>query len=126
MLELYISCMNQLLQHQHDINNIVTAEQAGGINSEQLVINKTILEEVTKNHPSLVTMWFDYQKAFDSVLYKWLIKAFTAQKKKFSIKDFFSKCDQMRSFLRIWSHLLKKSVIENFIFYAVFKTRQST
>ena len=38
---------------------------------------------------------------------------------KFSIKDFFSKCDQIRSFLRIWSHLLKKSVIENFIFCAV-------
>ena len=27
---------------------------------------------------------------------------------KFLIKDFFSKCDQIRSFLRIWSHLLKK------------------
>ena len=25
--------------------------------------------------------------------------------KKFCIKDFFSKCDQVRSFLRIWSHL---------------------
>ena len=35
---------------------------------------------------------------------------------KFSIKDFFSKCDQIRSFLRIWSHLLKKSFMENFIF----------
>ena len=33
----------------------------------------------------------------------------TAQKMKFSIKDFFSKCNQIRSFLRIWSHLLKKS-----------------
>ena len=33
----------------------------------------------------------------------------TAQKLKFSIKDFFSKCDQIRSFLRIWSHLLRKS-----------------
>ena len=43
----------------------------------------------------------------------------TAQKMKFSIKDFFSKCDQIRSFLRIWSHLLKKSLIENFIFCAV-------
>ena len=41
----------------------------------------------------------------------------TAQKMKFSIKDFFSKCDQIRSFLRIWSHLLKESLIENFIFY---------
>ena len=43
----------------------------------------------------------------------------TAQKMKFSIKDFFSKCDQIRSFLRIWSHLLKQSLMENFIFCAV-------
>ena len=43
----------------------------------------------------------------------------TAQKKKFSIKDFFCKCDQIRRKLRIWSHLLKKSLMENFIFCAV-------
>ena len=41
------------------------------------------------------------------------------KKMKFSIKDFFSKCDQIHSFLRIWSHLLKKSLMENFIFRAV-------
>ena len=35
---------------------------------------------------------------------------------KLSIMDFFSKCDQIRSFLRIWSHLLRKSLTENFIF----------
>ena len=43
----------------------------------------------------------------------------TAQKLKFSIMDFFSKYDQIRKKLRIWSHLLKKSVMENFIFYTV-------
>ena len=43
----------------------------------------------------------------------------TAQKMKFSIKDFFSKCDQIRRKLRIWSHLLKKPLIENFIFCAM-------
>ena len=43
----------------------------------------------------------------------------TAQKIKFSIMDFFSKCDQIHSFQRTWSHLLKKSLIENFIFCAV-------
>ena len=32
----------------------------------------------------------------------------TAQKMKFSIKDFFSKLDQICSFLWIWSYLLKK------------------
>ena len=45
----------------------------------------------------------------------------TAQKMKFSIKDFFSKCDQIRKKLRIWSHLLKKSLMENFIFCALFE-----
>ena len=64
MLKLCTSCMNQLLQHHLDINNIVTNEQAGGKKdvwgcSEQLLINKTILEELTKNHRSLVTMWLD-------------------------------------------------------------------
>ena len=44
----------------------------------------------------------------------------TAQKMKFSIKDFFSKCNQTRRKLRIWSHLLKKSLMENFIFCAVY------
>ena len=38
---------------------------------------------------------------------------------KFSIEDFFSKCDQIRTKLPIWSHLLKKSLTENFIFCAV-------
>ena len=44
---------------------------------------------------------------------------YTAQKMRFSIKDFFSKCDLIRSILRIRSHLLKKSLMENFIFCAV-------
>ena len=48
-----------------------------------------------------------------------IFSQYVAQKMKFSITDFFSKCDQIRSFLRIWSHLLKKSVMENFIFCAV-------
>ena len=37
----------------------------------------------------------------------------------FSIKDFFSKYEQIRRKLRIWSHLLKKSLMENIIFCAV-------
>ena len=37
----------------------------------------------------------------------------------FSIKDFVSKCDQIRSFLRIWWHLLKKALMENLVIYAV-------
>ena len=44
----------------------------------------------------------------------------TAQKANFFIKDFFSKCDQIHRiyrFLRSWSHLLKKSFMENFLFW---------
>ena len=44
---------------------------------------------------------------------------FTVQKMKFSIKYFSGKCDQICRKLRIWSHLLEKSLMENFIFYAV-------
>ena len=33
---------------------------------------------------------------------------------KVSIKDFFSKYDQIRKRLGSWSHLLKKSLMENF------------
>ena len=47
------------------------------------------------------------------------VELLTAQRMKFSIKDFFIKCDQTRSLLQIWSHLLKKSLMENFVFCAV-------
>ena len=41
---------------------------------------------------------------------------------KYSIKDFFRKCDQIRSFLPIWSHLLKKFLMTNLIFCAALHT----
>ena len=48
-----------------------------------------------------------------------VLNYYTAQKRKFSIKDFLSIYDQIRRNLRIWSHLLKKSLMEKFIFCAV-------
>ena len=47
-------------------------------------------------------------------------RCFTAQKMKFPIKGFFSKCDQIRRKLQIWSHLLNKFLMENFVFWAAF------
>ena len=41
------------------------------------------------------------------------------KKMKFSIKDFFSTSDQIRKKQWICSHLLKKFLMENFIFCAV-------
>ena len=43
------------------------------------------------------------------------MKQYTTQKMKFPIKNFFSKFDQ----IRIWTHLLKKFLMESFIFCAV-------
>ena len=43
------------------------------------MINKAILEEVTENRCSLITIWLDDQKAFDSIPHK--IKALELAKK---------------------------------------------
>ena len=40
---------------------------------------------------------------------------------KFFIKYFFSKCAQIRMKMWDWSHLPKKSLMENFIFCAVYR-----
>ena len=37
----------------------------------------------------------------------------------FSVKNLFSKCEDIRIKLRIYSHLLNKSFMENFVFYVV-------
>ena len=49
----------------------------------------------------------------------YIFAIYTAEKINFPIKDFFSKCDQIHRKLQIWSHLLKKSLMEKFIFCAV-------
>ena len=41
-------------------------------------------------------------------------------KNEVSIKNFFCKFDQIHRKLRIWSYLLKKSLMESFIFCAVY------
>ena len=51
---------------------------------------------------------------------------YTAQKMKFSIKDFFIKYDQIRRKLRIWSHLLKKSLMETLFFCTLLQLTTKT
>ena len=55
---------------------------------------------------------------FGVILYEVLV-ANTAQKNEVFLNDFFSEYDQVSRKLRIWSHLLKKSLLENFIICAV-------
>ena len=48
-----------------------------------------------------------------------LSSSYIAEKMKFYITDFFSKCEQIHSLMWIWSYLLNKFLLENFIFCAV-------
>ena len=65
-----------------------------------LLINKDCRKKMSKK---LLKHKFDSQLNFEAHIGDLLKKANprTAQKMKFSIKDFFSKCDQVRSFMRI-------------------------
>ena len=47
----------------------------------------------------------------------------TAQKVKFSMKDFFSKCDQIRGFLWIWSHLFTEEILNGKLHFLCRETR---
>ena len=62
-----------------------------------------------------------FQDEIKNIFHHFFIEGIYAAQKMnfFIIKDFRSKCDQIRSFLRIWLHLLNKSLIENFVFCAV-------
>ena len=62
-----------------------------------------------------------YRQRIQKILNKMSEKkeVYTTQKISFLIKDFFCKCDQILSFLRFSSYLLKKPLIENFIVCSV-------
>ena len=56
----------------------------------------------------------------------WFRRIFgTVQKMNIFVKNFFSKCDQIRWKLQICSHWLKKSLMENFIFSVVWAMTRS-
>ena len=74
-------------------------------------------------HGSLITNKVTglMKKNSDTGIFLWIFTSGqlllgTAQKIKFSIKNFISNCDQIRRKLPIWSHLLKKSLMEYFHF----------
>ena len=78
----------------------------------RLFCMKTLLKRVKKMLKIL------YCLIIKEILEKhtWQTKVNTAQKAKFSIKNFFGKFNQINRKLRIWSFLLKKCLMENFIF----------
>ena len=60
-----------------------------------------------------------WQNILQYAIQEWNLRVLSAQKMTLSIKEYFSKFDQNRRKLRIWSHVLKKSLMKNFIFCAV-------
>ena len=60
--------------------------------------------------PDYLSVPYDYGFIIHSLTYH-------CTKKEWSLMDFFIKRDQISSILRIWSHLLKKFLIENFSFF---------
>ena len=75
-----ISCLNIFLQEHCISNNTITSEQAGRKPEvwdciEQLLLNKSILNEVKQRKRNLITIWLDYQKAFGSIPHDWMIQS---------------------------------------------------
>ena len=64
-----------------------------------------------RNRDFIWILLYVHQYIAQARFWKYYLKCSnTAQKMKFSIMDFFSKCDQIHRKLRLWSHLLKKSL----------------
>ena len=80
MYKIYTSRLNIFLQEHCIRNNTITPEQAGGKPQvwdciEQLLPNKSILNKVKQKKRNLITIWLDYQKAFDSIHHDWMIQS---------------------------------------------------
>ena len=72
MYKINTSCLNTFLNDHLMNNNIITPEQAGGKQgvwgkTEQLLINKTIVNDAKQKRRNLITVWLDYKKTFDSI-----------------------------------------------------------
>ena len=80
--------------------------------------SKLKIKTPERHHSGVFILAFEHVSQHFLVV---LLLTITAQKMKFTIKDFFSKCDQIRRKLRIWSHLLTRSLMENFIFCAAYE-----
>ena len=74
-----------------------------------------VCQKLTRFYNLLYISSFFYYWKFSSHFFP-LLGFLTVQKMKSSIMNFFRKRDQIRSFLRIWSNLLKKSLIKTSFF----------
>ena len=78
-----------------------------------------IISASQSHHTDTSQMIFITNQLTGFSMMKMLVMYCIKQKMKFSIKGFSSKCGQIRRFLQIRSHLLKKFLMKNFIFCLV-------
>ena len=100
--KIFTGILNSFVVDHCVTNNIITLEQAGGKPgswgcTDQLLINKMILDEVKVHRRNLYMMWFDYKKAFDSVPHDWIIKALQLAKIPNDI------IQMIKSLMTLWS-----------------------
>ena len=80
LYKVYTSILNHFITDHCQENNIISIEQAAGQKglwscTDQLLMNKTLMEETIKGRKNALCIWLDYKKAFDSVLHSWLLKS---------------------------------------------------
>ena len=80
MHKVYTAVIAECKMDHYEKNSAITEEQAAGKRgswgcTDQLLINKMINEEVITGRKSLVSVWLDYQKAFDSVPHSWIVES---------------------------------------------------
>ena len=95
MYKLLTSILSDHIYQHLTENNLLPTEQRGCRKNsygtkDQLLINKTILDDVKRNKKSLAVAWIDYKKAFDSLPHDWIVKCLKAQKVHPTIVEFIS------------------------------------
>ena len=80
MLNIYTAVIACFLDEHCRVNDIIALNQTGGRkrswgHTDQLLINKTITEEVVSNRRNLISIYLDHKKAFDSVPHSWIIES---------------------------------------------------
>ena len=92
------------------LNHCVT-HKSTKISGQKPLLPTQKFESSIDFHHELQSHWFSWRFLSRTQPRKCSVSCIisTAQKMKFSIQDFFNKCAQIRSFLRNWSLLLRKS-----------------
>ena len=77
--KLITSIVNSELQHHESVHKYMLQDQRGGMPGsmgyiDNLLIDKAILEDATKNNKNLSCTWINVKKAFDSVSHVWFIE----------------------------------------------------